>query len=441
MKSRIICILLFNLIILFVSAGTRKLNFQVYDELTQLGIRPFVEVYNATDTSRILKSFSSLKIGEFTLNIDENLPKIIIKIYGTREEVKNNGIWHLKSSYYTPKCIELELNSDLPNPYNHPAVYLERYRQKDLKEVTVTASKVMFYHKGDTLIYNADAFVTPQGSTLDALIKQLPGVEIDNSGTITCDGRRIDMLMLNGRDFFDGNSKILLNNLDAFTVKDIAVYEKLGHTSELMQRKTGDEKRVMDVRLKRQYHIGMMTNNDIGYGTHDRYLANIFGVGFSDYLSVSAFANLPRLAVVPLLLILSITGFFPKPPVSMESLPISHPLLLYAVQPQTFYLTAFQLSFQPLFQLFYRRRTDDAPLNCPWVRKGIFLLVLCLITVKDRKGIPAASVRRYPVRPADCVKPVTHIDDCGRSCPLYQRNFFGRLKEDICAFESYGFFG
>lgn len=296
MKSRIICILLFNLIFLFVSAGTRKLNFQVYDELTQLGIRPFVEVYNATDTSKIINSFSSLKIGEFSLNIDENLQKIIIKIYGTREEVKNNKIWHFKSDYYTPKCIELELNSDLPNPYNHPAVYLERYRQKDLKEVTVTASKVMFYHKGDTLIYNADAFVTPQGSTLDALIRQLPGVEIDNSGTITCDGRRIDMLMLNGRDFFDGNSKILLNNLDAFTVKDIAVYEKLGHTSELMQRKTGDEKRVMDVRLKRQYHIGMMTNNDIGYGTHDRYLANIFGVGFSDYLSVSAFANLNNLS-------------------------------------------------------------------------------------------------------------------------------------------------
>lgn len=105
MKSRIISILLFNLIILSVSAGSRKLNFQVYDELTQLGIRPFVEVYNATDTSKIINSFSSLKIGEFSLNIDENLPKIIIKIYGTREEVKNNEIWHFKSDYYTPECI------------------------------------------------------------------------------------------------------------------------------------------------------------------------------------------------------------------------------------------------------------------------------------------------------------------------------------------------
>lgn len=56
-----------------------------------------------------------------------------------------------------------------------PAIYLKSDR-KMLKEVSVTASKVKFYHKGDTLVYNADAFVLAEGSMLDALIKQMPGV-------------------------------------------------------------------------------------------------------------------------------------------------------------------------------------------------------------------------------------------------------------------------
>ena len=59
-----------------------------------------------------------------------------------------------------------------------PKIYLSRERVRTLDEFTVKTSKVKFYNKGDTLVYNADAFMLPEGSMLDALIKQLPGVEI-----------------------------------------------------------------------------------------------------------------------------------------------------------------------------------------------------------------------------------------------------------------------
>ena len=64
-------------------------------------------------------------------------------------------------------------------PLNY--VLLKR-EPRQLKEVTVTASKVKFYHKGDTIVYNADAFITSEGSMLDALIRQLTGVEIKDGG-------------------------------------------------------------------------------------------------------------------------------------------------------------------------------------------------------------------------------------------------------------------
>ena len=53
---------------------------------------------------------------------------------------------------------------------------LKRERKTNLDEVSVTATRVKMYYRGDTLVYNADAFNLPDGSMLDDLIRQLPGV-------------------------------------------------------------------------------------------------------------------------------------------------------------------------------------------------------------------------------------------------------------------------
>lgn len=59
----------------------------------------------------------------------------------------------------------------------------------DLDEVVVKATRLKFYYKGDTLVYNADAFKLPDGSMLDALIRQLPGVTMTDNGVIYVNGK------------------------------------------------------------------------------------------------------------------------------------------------------------------------------------------------------------------------------------------------------------
>ena len=88
---------------------------------------------------------------------------------------------------------------------NIPDIYLDRAPHK-LREVEVTASKIKFYHRGDTIVYNADAFQLAEGSMLDALISQLPGVELSDNGRITVNGEFVESLLLNGKHFFDGNN-------------------------------------------------------------------------------------------------------------------------------------------------------------------------------------------------------------------------------------------
>ena len=82
-----------------------------------------------------------------------------------------------------------------------------------LDQVVVKATKVKIAYKGDTVVFNADAFNMPEGSMLDALVKQLPGAELKDDGQIFVNSRKIDNLTLNGKDFFRGDNKVMLDNL------------------------------------------------------------------------------------------------------------------------------------------------------------------------------------------------------------------------------------
>ena len=180
-----------------------------------------------------------------------------------------------------------EFEKKLPNIYISP----ER-KSVDLDEVVVQATKVKFYHKGDTIVYNADAFMLPEGSMLDALIAQMPGVEIKEGGQIYVNGKYVESLLLNGKDFFKGKNEVMLENIGVYTVKDVAVYEKSGEIAQLLGANMQEDKKlVMDVRLKKEYMSGTMLNIEAGYGTEDRYTGRLFAMHYNDNLRLSAYGN------------------------------------------------------------------------------------------------------------------------------------------------------
>lgn len=163
---------------------------------------------------------------------------------------------------------------------------------KQLNEVVVTATKVKFYTKGDTLVYNADAFQLQEGSMLDALVAQLPGAELKPDGRIMVNGKFVESLLLNGRDFFKGDNTVLLDNLPAYMVHQVKVYTEESETSKLLGRKVDDGRFVMDVKLKRQYAIGWLANAEAGYGTENRYLGRFFAMRYTPQSRLSLFGNL-----------------------------------------------------------------------------------------------------------------------------------------------------
>lgn len=161
-----------------------------------------------------------------------------------------------------------------------------------LGEIVVKSTKIKMVMKGDTIIYNADAFNLPQGSMLDALIRQLPGATLNSNGEIFINGRKLDYLTLNGKDFFKGNNKQLIDNLPNYTVKNLKVFEKSTDRSQAMGVDIDKKDYIMDISLKKKYEKTFIANFDIAGGTNSRYATKAFGLYFTPRLQLSIFSNI-----------------------------------------------------------------------------------------------------------------------------------------------------
>lgn len=181
--------------------------------------------------------------------------------------------------------------------FDAPWHYMKRrsstaFEGGNLDEVTVKATRIKIAYRGDTVVYDASAFKIPDGSMLDALVRQLPGAELKDDGSILVNGKKIDYLTLNGKDFFKGKNKMMLDNLPYFTVQNIKVYNRTTDFSKFMGKDVEQKEYVMDVNLKKEYSTGYLANVEAGMASSDRYLGRVFGSRFSDHTKITAFVNL-----------------------------------------------------------------------------------------------------------------------------------------------------
>jgi len=103
---------------------------------------------------------------------------------------------------YSTKFDTIEKSIDLGD------IQLEKNQISDIEEVKITVSPIKI--KKDTVEYNAKAIKVRPNSNIEELLKNIDGVEIDNDGKITVNGKEVDQIMVNGKPFFDKDGKIAL---------------------------------------------------------------------------------------------------------------------------------------------------------------------------------------------------------------------------------------
>ena len=240
------------------------------------------------DSAQISNGYGSFKSSEYYVQVPAKPAKYIIK--ATHPDYE--------TTYMAYEIKYVARNRD----FEVPGIRMKRIQRSNydkeggtLQEVVVKATKVKMVYKGDTIVFNADAFNVPEGSMLDGLIKQLPGVELKDDGEIFVNGKKIENLTLNGADFFKGKNKIMLENLPHYTVKNVQVFNKRTPKSEFLGRDVEDKEYTMDVVLKKEYSVGGTVNLEAGYGTDDRYKARGFGLRYTDRTRAVLFGGMNNL--------------------------------------------------------------------------------------------------------------------------------------------------
>lgn len=165
------------------------------------------------------------------------------------------------------KKLHLPLNKSLGKLVIHPNSEL-------LNSVVVRAKAADVQIKGDTLVFNASAYNPSETSTLEDLIKRLPGAEVDETGKITINGRIIDKLLVDGKEFFVGDASVATKNLPANAIEKLEMLDRENDQSKLTGFSDGQEETVLNLSFKEEYKNGLFGNALAGYGTKNRFEVN-----------------------------------------------------------------------------------------------------------------------------------------------------------------------
>ncbi|WP_026967589.1 carboxypeptidase-like regulatory domain-containing protein [Algoriphagus terrigena] len=131
--------------------------------------------------------------------------------------------------------------------------------------------------RGDTLTYKADAFTTGTERKLEDVLEKLPGFQIDDNGDVKVQGKKVDKILVDGKTFFDGDTKLATKNLPANAVDRVQVLKNFNEISPI-RGLDNDETLALNIQLKDGKKNMVFGDVTAGGGPQERYLghANVF---------------------------------------------------------------------------------------------------------------------------------------------------------------------
>ena len=160
-----------------------------------------------------------------------------------------------------------------------------------LKAATVTAMAKKVVLKEDTFVYNSAAYRTPEGSTIEELVKRLPGAEVSDDGSIKINGKEVKKILVDGKEFMTGDTKTALKNLPTSIIDKIKAYDEKSDLAKVTGIDDGEEETVLDFGVKKGMNKGLIANMDLSMGTKQRYSERGMAAYFNDRNRLMMFAS------------------------------------------------------------------------------------------------------------------------------------------------------
>lgn len=161
----------------------------------------------------------------------------------------------------------------------------------DLDELIITANVAPIRILKDTLEFNAASFKVRPDANLDLLLRELPGVQIDQENNITVNGQPVGEILVNGKPFFSSDGKIALENLPADIVNKIQVTEKKTKTERFTKSQAKSDQASINITIDEDKNKGYFGRVSAGYGSNSRYESALFLNSFTQNTKFSVIGS------------------------------------------------------------------------------------------------------------------------------------------------------
>ncbi|KIC63485.1 outer membrane beta-barrel protein [Chryseobacterium taiwanense] len=268
--KKILWLLIFSFNFLLLNGQKFSLDGKVLDFEKKPIENATVYLLKQKDSS-VINYTSTNKEGKFSLKTNELNEPSILKVDAE------------KLISYSKKLEKIDQSINLEN------IQLDKNQITDIEEVKITASPVKI--KKDTIEFNANAIKVRPDSNIEELLKNISGVEIDNDGKITANGKEVDQIMINGKPFFDKDGKIALKNLPADIIKNIQITSTKTKEEELTGKTPKSENATINFTIDEKKNKGFLSRITAGYGSDERYDGSGFLSYFKDKTKISLLAS------------------------------------------------------------------------------------------------------------------------------------------------------
>ena len=141
---------------------------------------------------------------------------------------------------------------------------------EELMEVVIKAAKAPMKMRGDTIEYDATTFKVPEGSSVEDLLRRLPGIEVDADGSINADGKAVSRVTVDGKSFFGADPKAATQNLPAEGISKVQVFDTKTEEEEITGSTSESQDKTMNLELKEDFKSGGFGKVIAGIGDKDR---------------------------------------------------------------------------------------------------------------------------------------------------------------------------
>jgi hypothetical protein len=192
-----------------------------------------------------------------------------LESYGITDEKGNyklqlgkNGKYDLQISYVGMKTLKLLLETKEEDITKDFTLVMDN--TLDAIELTYEMPVTI---RGDTIIYNADSFKNGTERKLGDVLEKIPGVEINENGQIEIEGNALQKLTVNGKDFFDGDTKLATQNIPSNAVDKIEILRNFSEVGQLSGVTNNQNNFAINIKLKEGKENFWFGDVTVGGGT------------------------------------------------------------------------------------------------------------------------------------------------------------------------------